>query len=196
MSTSIPLFSERLKELRKEYGLNITQAAEYLNVSRKMYSRYETGYNVGTSTETQYAYPTADKLLEIAQKYNTTTDYLLGLHNYRYIFDDELLEYLLVYDHEEFKDFLKKLQIAANQEVSYKTKNPLIISSSRKKSITVKSINDYSLEEYHRNLVKMRRWLEEYGNSEFLMRAAIKNRIKLLSDPSSKAVDIFSENPQ
>lgn len=84
MSTMIPALHERLKLLREEKGLNISQAAEFLGISRKMYSKYESGYQKGTEKEVLYAYPSAKQLLDIAEKYQVTTDYLLGKEKYRH----------------------------------------------------------------------------------------------------------------
>ena len=59
----------RLKELREDRDLNQTQVAKYLNMSQTGYSKYETGEN---------DIPTKI-LIELANFYNTTVDYLLEL---------------------------------------------------------------------------------------------------------------------
>jgi transcriptional regulator with XRE-family HTH domain len=67
------LFAERLKLLRELSGLTQTQAAEKLNIHRVNYNRYEKGERA----------PDQDTLIRIAQFFNTTADYLLGISNER-----------------------------------------------------------------------------------------------------------------
>ncbi len=62
------LFSERLKILRLERGENQSDVAELLGVSVQSYSAYE------GSRE-----PKFDFVCKLAQHYNVSTDYLLGL---------------------------------------------------------------------------------------------------------------------
>ena len=62
------IFQERLKELRKLYGLTQRQMAERLDIAQPSYIRYENG-----SSE-----PTLENLLNIAEIFDVSVDYLLG----------------------------------------------------------------------------------------------------------------------
>ena len=61
----------RIRDLREDKDLNQTQVAKMLGMSQTGYSKYETGEN---------DIPTAI-LIKLAQFYNTSVDYLLGLTN-------------------------------------------------------------------------------------------------------------------
>ena len=61
-------FSERLKDLRTENGFSRLQFAEMLKVSERLVGYWENGQR-----ECSF-----DMLIEIADKLNTSTDYLLG----------------------------------------------------------------------------------------------------------------------
>lgn len=203
MSTNIPtclMFNIRLKELREEKGYNITQMAKLIGISRKMYSKYE-GYTEGQFIEKQYAYPSASLLPRFAEVLDTTTDYLLGISNYRHIKPNGLLEYILENDNAEFCRYLERIERSAQQEASYKIDvlDPRFKDIKRKSDYipTVKAIakdiNDFTPEQYHRNFVKMKKWLDEFGNEEFLMREAIKARIAYLNRENKGVVDPYKD---
>ena len=59
---------ERIRELREEMNLTQETLAEYLNISQRAYSRYETGER-GISVEA---------LARLADYYHTSTDYLIN----------------------------------------------------------------------------------------------------------------------
>lgn len=59
----------RLKDLREDHDLTQQKVADYLGMKQAQYSRYERGLR---------DIPT-DMLIRLAQLYNTSTDYLLGL---------------------------------------------------------------------------------------------------------------------
>ena len=59
---------ERLRELREQKGLNQTEVANDLHISRQSYNFYENGQRE----------PNQEMLLKLADYYNVTTDYLLG----------------------------------------------------------------------------------------------------------------------
>ena len=61
----------RLKDLREDRDLSQMKVAEYLGMKQSQYSRYERGIR---------DIPT-DVLIRLAQLYNTSTDYILGLTN-------------------------------------------------------------------------------------------------------------------
>lgn len=60
--------SEKLKELRNQYGLSQKQVSERLGVSPSIVSGYETGERT----------PSTEVLLALSRLYHTSTDYLLG----------------------------------------------------------------------------------------------------------------------
>ena len=62
---------QRIKDLREDADLSQRQVAEELNCSQQAYSNYELG---------QRDIPSA-VLIQLAQFYNTSVDYLLGLTN-------------------------------------------------------------------------------------------------------------------
>lgn len=62
------MFSEKLKELRKEKGVSQEALSELLNVSRQSISKYENGT----------AQPDFEKLALIANYFEVSFDYLLG----------------------------------------------------------------------------------------------------------------------
>lgn len=59
----------RIRDLREDRDLKQRQLAEYLNCSQQVYSNYELG---------QRDIPT-DVLIRLANLYDVSTDYLLGL---------------------------------------------------------------------------------------------------------------------
>lgn len=59
----------RLRDLREDHDLSQKQVATFLNMSQTGYSKYETGENdIPTSV-----------LIRLAEYYNVSVDYLLGL---------------------------------------------------------------------------------------------------------------------
>lgn len=64
-------FYPRLRDLREDHDFTQQQVAEYLNMTQPQYSRYERGLR---------DIPT-DILIHLAQLYNTSVDYILGLTN-------------------------------------------------------------------------------------------------------------------
>lgn len=67
------IFGNRLKNLRKEQGEMQADLAEELKVDTSMISLWENGKN----------FPEVKKLIELAEHYNVSTDYLIGLSNTR-----------------------------------------------------------------------------------------------------------------
>ena len=61
----------RIRDLREDHDLTQKQVANILNCSQQVYSNYELG---------QRDIPT-EILIALAQFYNVTTDYILGLSN-------------------------------------------------------------------------------------------------------------------
>ena len=63
------LFGERLRELRKEKGIGQNALAEKIRVSNASISYWETGKQE----------PCASAICKLAEYFNVTTDYLLGV---------------------------------------------------------------------------------------------------------------------
>lgn len=61
-------FKERLKELRLEKGLSLSQLAKLLETNHANISRWESGLQD----------PTATNIIKIARFFKVSTDYLLG----------------------------------------------------------------------------------------------------------------------
>lgn len=73
------MFLERLKILRKEKGKTQTEIAELIGVRKLAYAHYEQGKRKLS----------VDALVTLAQYYDVTTDYLLGLTKERKPFPKE-----------------------------------------------------------------------------------------------------------
>ena len=73
------ILSERLKELRNEQGVSQYKLVDELQLSRGQLSNYEQG-----TREPDY-----DTLIQLANHYNVSLDYLLGVSNIRKRFTDE-----------------------------------------------------------------------------------------------------------
>lgn len=59
----------RIKDLREDRDITQKELAEYLHIKQNTYSQYENGHR---------QLP-VDTLIALAQYYNTSTDYILGL---------------------------------------------------------------------------------------------------------------------
>lgn len=73
-------FSEKLKALRAEKKITQQQLAEYLGVGRPTIAGYET----------KGKQPDFDKVMEIAEYFNVSTDYLLGMSPIRNPYNEEI----------------------------------------------------------------------------------------------------------
>ncbi|MBO4940748.1 MAG: helix-turn-helix transcriptional regulator [Clostridia bacterium] len=59
----------RLKDLREDHDLKQSEVAEFLGIQQTVYSRYERGFqNIPL-----------EHLMKLAEKYNVSTDYILGI---------------------------------------------------------------------------------------------------------------------
>lgn len=67
------MFADRIKELREEKNISQKEFAKTIGVAQSTYALYETDKRE----------PSFDVLIKIAQYFNVTTDYLLGLTNGR-----------------------------------------------------------------------------------------------------------------
>lgn len=63
------MYLRRLRDLREDHDLSQTQVAELLRIQQTVYSRYERG---AQTIPLQH-------LVALAQYYNVSTDYMLGL---------------------------------------------------------------------------------------------------------------------
>ena len=63
------MYLRRLRDLREDHDLSQTQVAELLKIQQTVYSRYERG---AQTIPLQH-------LVVLAQYYNVSTDYMLGL---------------------------------------------------------------------------------------------------------------------
>lgn len=62
------MFCKRLNETRKACGITAQQMADYLNINLRSYRNYESGDRE----------PSLAMLVQIAEKLEVSTDYLLG----------------------------------------------------------------------------------------------------------------------
>jgi len=65
---------KRLRELRIDKGLNQVDVAKVLGIERSTYGKYETGDSS----------PDCAKLIQLADFFNVSTDYLLGKSNIKH----------------------------------------------------------------------------------------------------------------
>ena len=86
------MIGQRLKELRTNAGITQEKISNYLNISREAYSLYETN-------KRQMNY---DTICTIAEFYNVSTDYLLGL-------SDEKCRFELTTEEEELINLYRSL---------------------------------------------------------------------------------------
>lgn len=66
------VFSERLRELRREAHLSQRQIAEILNIRQQSYAQYEN----------DFAEPSLETLVKLSKIFEVSTDYLLGLSDF------------------------------------------------------------------------------------------------------------------
>lgn len=86
--------SDRIREMREKHEMTQSDLARRMNVTRSSVNAWEMGISV----------PTTEKLVELAELFHTTTDYLLGitsaeivnLENYEYN-EKEIIYRLLNY---------------------------------------------------------------------------------------------------
>lgn len=77
-----PEIGARMKDLRRNRNISQTELAKHLGVSKSVISSYETGVH----------FPPYDILIKIANLFDVSTDYLLGVPDYRKINVDGLTE--------------------------------------------------------------------------------------------------------
>lgn len=72
------MLGNRIRELREQYDINQQDLAKFLKVAKSTLSQYETGSRI----------PNDDIKKAIAEKFNVSVDYLLGLTDIPYTVDD------------------------------------------------------------------------------------------------------------
>ena len=82
------MFSKRLKQLRKQQNLTQTELANLLNLSHGAIAMWETDKRQ----------PDNDTLVRLANFFNVSVDYLLGLSNQEYELTDENKQLLAMID--------------------------------------------------------------------------------------------------
>lgn len=102
------IFGERLKALREELGYDQKEMGKKLNLSASAYGYYEQGRNE----------PSLETLKKIAQTFQVSTDYLLGLshtesHPVIYSVSDEVS-----LSEQELKAILKMKELSLLKEIS------------------------------------------------------------------------------
>ena len=65
------MYFRRLKDLREDSDLTQYEVAEKLNIAREVYRRYEAGIRTIP----------VDLLIQLADFYDVSTDYILGISN-------------------------------------------------------------------------------------------------------------------
>ena len=65
------IIAERIKELRKEKGLNQIESAKLLNIDKSTIAKYETGTTV----------PSVNMLVALAKFFDVPAGYILGLED-------------------------------------------------------------------------------------------------------------------
>jgi transcriptional regulator with XRE-family HTH domain len=92
-------FYKRLKQLRKDTGKLQKEIAKDLGLARSTYVGYETGYRE----------PDLETIKKIAEYYNCSIDYLLGMTNIKN--NDEKKEYIIAVEYmKNNKITLKQLE--------------------------------------------------------------------------------------
>ncbi len=83
-------FGERLRQLRTDAGITQTELARRLNITKSVVSYYEL----------QERTPSPDVLVQLADIFHVTTDYLLGIDHKKMIdvtgLSDEDMRFLLI----------------------------------------------------------------------------------------------------
>lgn len=110
-------FAERIKQLRMERDLNQEELAELFNVKRATVGKWETGVNK----------PPADLLMQIANRFRVTTDWLLGNSEYKTLgeyFDDKFEVKSLAKEVRELEmlELFNKLNETGQKEAIYRIK--------------------------------------------------------------------------
>ena len=105
------MFDDRLKKLRDEYAWTQKQVSEKLNMNPRTYSSYENNDRE----------PNSEVLISIADLFNVSVDYLLGLKEPQKEKSEETIYYNLIdQDKEFFNDYLN---LSVQGKETYKKDN-------------------------------------------------------------------------
>lgn len=91
------MISEQLKKLREQWGLNQTQLAKRLNLSKQSLSNWENDNIL----------PSIEAVVSIAEFFGVSTDYLLGLDQKKQLDATGLTEQQIAHIQLLIKDFAK-----------------------------------------------------------------------------------------
>ena len=110
-------FADRIKQLRMERDLNQADLADMFDVKRATVGKWETGVNK----------PPADLLIQIANRFRVTTDWLLGNSEYKTLggyFDDKFEVKSLAKEVRELEllELFNELNETGQKEALYRTK--------------------------------------------------------------------------
>ena len=94
------MFGDRVKHLRTSYNLSQVQLAEQLKVSKQTVSNWENNNIL----------PSVEMLINIAEYFSVSTDYLLELDNRNYIEVTGLTNTQLAHIQQIIHDILEKTQ--------------------------------------------------------------------------------------
>lgn len=112
------MFKERLRELRNNENISQKNLATKLGISQQLVASWETGRST----------PDTDMLVQLAHCFNVTTDYLLGLSNFKKqnSLSSNINDLILETENlslEGLEDIKKYAQLVKLKEVSEKTKD-------------------------------------------------------------------------
>lgn len=91
------MLGEQIKKLRMNKGMSQVQLAEKLNVTKQSVSNWEN----------EYIMPSVDMLIKIANFFNVSTDYLLGLSEKHTLNTDGLSDLQITYIQTIIDDILQ-----------------------------------------------------------------------------------------
>ncbi len=118
------MFDDRLKKLRDEYAWTQKQVSEKLNMNPRTYSSYENNDRE----------PNSEVLISIADLFNVSVDYLLGLKEPQKEKSEETIYYNLIdQDKEFFNDYLN----LSVQGKEYMRQTMVMVKETYKKDNTV-----------------------------------------------------------
>lgn len=78
---SLEIFRTRIEQLRTQHSQNIQQASDFIGVPRRTYTSWIYAHTDNNGIQ-KYRAPSFDNLLAIANAYDVSMDYLLGLSDY------------------------------------------------------------------------------------------------------------------
>ena len=157
------MISERLQELRKEYGYTKRDLLKVIPLNYSTYANYESGIRE----------PGLDVLKTIAKFYNVSIDFILGLTDNRRRADDILPITDPEYNH---IDMYRSLDDHGKRLVDFVLKSE----KERAKKITQKQV---SLQVYNQHAsAGLGNYLDDYDNTNYEMRHFLADSISIRAD--------------